>query len=377
MDRNTATTDGAANAVERAHMHALDASILRMFGTMARSLSSPARARFLMRAYRHQRRAARRRRRWERRGTHVPAFGIISVTRRCNLRCAGCYAGALHGTDGDEMSSEQLRSVLRQARELGISIILLAGGEPLARADLLDATAEFPEIVFPLFTNGTLIEEATVERLTEQRHVIPVLSLEGDPFVTDARRGKGVHAQVMAAMDRLSDAQLLFGTSITLTRENFDTVTDEAYVRGLVEADCALFFYISYVPAHGGTESLVLTPDQASSIADRVERFRQRFPAWFLAFPGGEEEFGGCLAAGRGFLHISADGRVEPCPFSPFSDVSVAEVPLKEALDSRLLRVIREEGGALEESTGGCTLWENREWVEAKLDRVRRESSGT
>jgi hypothetical protein len=55
----------------------------------------------------------------------------------------------------------------------------------------------------------------------------------------------------------------------------------------------------------------------------------------------------------------------------------VAEVPLKEALDSRLLRVIREEGGALEESTGGCTLWENREWVEAKLDRVRRESSGT
>jgi len=355
-------------------LEALDASILGMFRTMSRAVRPrPRAARFLLRAYRYQRQAVRRRRRWERRGIHVPAFGIFSVTRRCNLHCAGCYAGALHRSDGAEMTAEQLHGILTQARDLGMSIVLLAGGEPLEREDLLDVTASFPEIVFPMFTNGTLIDEVTVARLAKQRHVIPVLSLEGDPFMTDARRGAGVHQQVMNAMERLAEAQLLFGTSITLTRENFDAVTADEYVRELVNRDCALFFYISYVPAHGGTEDLVLTEAQAASIAQRVEGFRGRYPAWFLAFPGGEEEFGGCLAAGRGFLHISADGRVEPCPFSPFSDVSLTEVSLRDALGSRLLQVIREHGGELEESTGGCTLWENRAWVASTLAELQRD----
>jgi MoaA/NifB/PqqE/SkfB family radical SAM enzyme len=268
------------------------------------------------------------------------------------------------------MSAEKLRGVLAEMRSLGISIVLLAGGEPLARRDLLPVVGEFPQILFPMFTNGTLIDADVVQTLAARRNVIPVLSLEGDPFQTDGRRGEGVHEQVLEAMSRLAEAQLLFGTSITLTRENFDTVTGEDYVRTLVGRTCQVFFYVSYVPAHGGTEELVLTEPQAESIAGIVERFRQSFDAWFLAFPGGEEEFGGCLAAGRGFVHINAQGQVEPCPFSPFSDASLERMSLQDALASPLLRVIRAHGRELEETTGGCKLWENREWVAARLAEI-------
>ncbi|UCF10869.1 MAG: radical SAM protein [Candidatus Bipolaricaulota bacterium] len=353
---------------EEDHLKAFDASILGMFATMGRKAAARPRVmRAVMRAYRHQRGAARRRRRWGRRGVHVPAFAILSVTRRCNLSCTGCYAGALHRSDEPEMSAEKLRDLLGEMHSLGVSIVLLAGGEPLARRDLLEVTEGFPRILFPLFTNGTLIDDEVVERLSRQRNIVPILSLEGDPFQTDGRRGAGVHEKVLAAMDRLAAAELLFGTSITLTRENFDTVTREEYVRGLIERMCRVFFYISYVPAHGGTEDLVLTEPQAKTVAGIVERFRERFAGWFLAFPGGEEEFGGCLAAGRGFVHINAQGQVEPCPFSPFSDASLQEMSVRAALSSPLLRVIREHGGELQETAGGCTLWENREWVAARL----------
>jgi len=353
---------------ERNHMTAFDASILKMFGSMARKLAAEPRVvRYLLGAVRHQRRAARRRRRWERRGIHVPPFAILSVTRRCNLHCAGCYAGALHGSGDEEMSAEKLHGVLEEARELGISIVLLAGGEPLARPDLLEVTAAFPEVAFPMFTNGTLIDAAAIASLSRQHHVIPVLSLEGEPFHTNARRGAGVHEQVLDAMARLRGAGLLFGTSITLTRENYEVVTEDAYVSDLVDRGCRLFFYVNYVPVHGGTEALAPTEAQAAAAAGIVEGFRERHPAWFLAFPGGEEEFGGCLAAGRGFIHIDAQGRVEPCPFSPFSDSSLAEMSLRDALASPLLQNIRAHGGELRESPGGCTLWENRAWVETQM----------
>ncbi len=73
------------------------------------------------------------------------------------------------------------------------------------------------------------------------------------------------------------------------------------------------------------------------------------------------------MAGGRGFVHVSPEGRLEPCPFSPFSDVSLKEMSLKEALQSKLLRTIRENSDQLDESKGGCALWEKRDWVASLL----------
>ncbi len=100
-----------------------------------------------------------------------------------------------------------------------------------------------------------------------------------------------------------------------------------------------------------------------------VEGFRRRFNAVFIAVPWDEEEQGGCLASGRGFVHISASGDLEPCPFAPYSDASVRSSPLREALQSRFLRAMRENHALFAETEGGCALWKNKEAVEALLAR--------
>ncbi len=87
----------------------------------------------------------------------------------------------------------------------------------------------------------------------------------------------------------------------------------------------------------------------------------------FISFPGDEKTSGGCLAAGRGFFHINAMGKAEPCPFSPYSDSNVKETSLKEALNSKLFKRLKEENILLEEHAGGCVLFERKEMVEQLL----------
>jgi MoaA/NifB/PqqE/SkfB family radical SAM enzyme len=266
------------------------------------------------------------------------------------------------------MSADRLRGVLAEAEELGISIILLAGGEPLTRPEILDITADFSRIFFPLFTNGLLIDERLVGKLEGQKHVVPVISLEGREARTDSRRGQGVYRHLQETMAMLDRRGIFFGTSLTVTRQNFAAVTDPGFIRELVARGCRAFFFVDYVPVQEGTEDLTLTAEQKAMEASLMLQFPSEFPALFFAFPGGEDLYGGCLAVGRGLIHISPGGRVEPCPFAPVSDSSLQELSLQEALRSELLRTIHEGKGRLSETNGGCALWENREWLASLVE---------
>ena len=222
--------------------------------------------------------------------------------------------------------------------------------------------------MFLLITNGLLLDAAMIERLKDQRNTVPVLSIEGTQAETDERRGRGVHERLREKMDQLKAAGIFFSLSLTVTRRNFDVVTDLDFLQGAVDAGCRLFIHVEYTPVRAGTDDWVITEDQREEMKDRVALFRKRFPAVFIAVPWDEEAQGGCLASARGFVHISATGDLEPCPFAPFSDTSLLKVSLREALASRFLRVMRENHALFAETEGGCALWNNRDRVRALLE---------
>jgi MoaA/NifB/PqqE/SkfB family radical SAM enzyme len=294
----------------------------------------------------------------------VPPLVIASITSRCNLHCRGCYARARHRSRRPELTDRQWADLFAEAQELGVSVIMLAGGEPLMRSGILDVTREFPGIIFPLFTNGLLLDDAVIARFRDQPQVIPVLSIEGWEPETDTRRGSGVFESVAAAAEKLRTAGLFFGVSLTVTRRNFTAVTAEGLVQALIGNGCSLFIFVEYTPAEPGTEDLTLLPAQRRRLVEFAEGLQAKSRPVFITFPGDEEQFGGCLAAGRGFVHIGPDGSLEPCPFAPYSDTSVADRPLKDALASHLLKAIRDNHAELKETRGGCALWRKREWVE-------------
>ncbi|MBO6045795.1 MAG: radical SAM protein [Bacteroidales bacterium] len=307
-------------------------------------------------------------------GVDVPPFLICSISTACNLHCKGCYARA-NGIATDSaaaqkksLTPDQWKAIFEEAASLGINFALLAGGEPMMRRDILERVAEVEDMIFPIFTNGTLIGPSYISFLKQHLNMIPVISIEGMEHSTDERRGKGMYKRAMLSVDMLHKEDLFFGTSITVTTENFDLVTSDSFVDNLRSLGCKLIIYVEYVPTDPGTEHLALSEEDIK----RMEEVQDYQTAHYkdmiiISFPGDEKFLGGCLAAGRGFFHIGPDGSAEPCPISPFSDSNVQEMGLKGALASPLFRKLREARLVGGEHTGGCALYEHRAEVEAIL----------
>lgn len=309
-----------------------------------------------------QRTQARKRCRAAEAGRYVPALLIASVTRRCNLDCAGCYAKALRPTEesGAELSDDRFMELFREALDLGTGILMLAGGEPLLRRSLLERVSRLEGPPVPVFTNGLLVDPEWLD-LFAAGSLIPVFSIEGDADQTRERRGAGIHERVLESMAALKARKAIFGVSVTATSRNADLILSESFLRELERTGVSVLFIVEYVPVKPGTEDLVLTEAQKRLLLSKELFSGLSYPV--VTLPGDEEEYGGCLAAGRGFLHLSPEGALEACPFAPFSDTSAAERPLLRALESPLLAAIREHHGELTETRGGCALWNKRGWV--------------
>ena len=142
----------------------------------------------------------------EQEGLHVPGFLIASITSSCNLHCAGCYSRCNNATVDaapvEQLSRDEWLRVFREAEELGVSFIMLAGGEPMIRRDVIEAAGGMQNIIFPVFTNGTFIDERYFRLLDECRNLVPVLSIEGGREITDARRGEGIYDRVTGNMKK-------------------------------------------------------------------------------------------------------------------------------------------------------------------------------
>ena len=96
------------------------------------------------------------------------------------------------GGDGGGLSPQQWHDIFTEAASMGINFSLLAGGEPMMRKDILEAVAEVKDMIFPIFTNGTLIGPSYMDFLRKNLNMVPIISIEGTGMDTDERRGQGV-----------------------------------------------------------------------------------------------------------------------------------------------------------------------------------------
>ncbi len=337
------------------------------------SLRNPKEILFLRRFSKNAKKANEIRQKYDENGQNIPVFLIASITSSCNLHCTGCYSRANDACHDDvpinQLSDDEWENIFSEARDLGISFIVLAGGEPMIRKDVINKASDFPEILFPIFTNGTMISNDYLKLFDRNRNLVPILSIEGDEKVTDSRRGEGVYNQLVDSMELMKKNNIIFGASLTFTKGNLSTLVSNEFIDKLHDFGCKVIFFIEYVPVNGESIELAPSDSERELLFNEINRLRKDHnDMLFLSFPGDEKTSGGCLAAGRGFFHINSHGGAEPCPASPYSDINVKDTSLLEALNSRLFKSLRDGGLLMDEHEGGCVLFEHEDDVKRLLD---------
>jgi len=290
---------------------------------------------------------------------NIPWAILLDPTSACNLHCTGCWA-AEYGNKMN-LSFEELDDIIRQGKELGICVYIYSGGEPLVRKkDLIRLCEKHSDCAFLAFTNGTLIDDTFADEILRVGNFVPAISVEGFEEATDDRRGKGVYQAVIAAMERLRKRKLLFGISCCYTSKNAEVIGSEAYFDAMIDMGAKFAWFFTYMPIGAdAVPELITTAEQRKFMYEKIREYRKTKPIFTMDFWNDGDAVGGCIAGGRGYLHINANGDVEPCAFIHYSDSNIREKCLLEALQGPLFMAYRHNQPFNENMLRPCPVLDN------------------
>ena len=275
-------------------------------------------------------------------GFYPPSLIVVSPTMRCNLKCYGCYAG--NYTKDEDLPFDVFDRIIKEGKELGIFLYIVSGGEPFVWPGLMELFEKHDDCVFQVYTNGTLLDDDTCERLVDVGNVIPCISVEGFEEETDNRRGKGTFQKITQAMDSLNRRRGVFGFSLTVTSQNADFITSDQFIDEWVKRGCFLGWVFIYIPIGREPDvSLMPTPEQRLRVGQRVRDFRRTRPIFIADFWNDGDYVDGCIAGAKKYLHINCHGDVEPCVFAHIAVDNIKNKSLMDAINSPFFRAIKDK----------------------------------
>lgn len=306
---------------------------------------------------------------------NIPWAILLDPTSACNLHCTGCWA-AEYGNKLN-LAFDEIDNIIRQGKELGIYLYIYTGGEPLVRkTDLIRLCEKHDDCVFLSFTNATLIDEKFADEMLRVKNFVPAISLEGNEEATDSRRGKGIYQKVIHAMELLRERKLLYGISSCYTSVNYDSITSDEYYQSLIDLGAYFIWYFHYMPVgNDAVPELLPNPEQREAVYRRVRQLRDTKPLFAMDFQNDAEFVGGCIAGGRRYLHINANGDVDPCVFIHYSNANIRECTLLEALKSPIFMAYHDNQPFNDNMLRPCPMLENPEFLRKMVEETGAHST--
>lgn len=313
---------------------------------------------------------------------------VWNTTRRCNLKCVHCYATALDEEKGiDPMSTEQGKALIDDLAAYGAPVLLLSGGEPLVRKDLVElaayATSQGMRAV--ISTNGTLI---TKEKARELKHVnlsYVGISLDGAEEVHNKFRGvPNTFKKTLEGIENCKAEGLKVGLRFTINKRNvadlpiiFDLLRD-------LEIPRVCFYHLVYSGRGSDLIQEDLSHEETRATIDLImdktrKLFEDGYPKEVLTVdnhadgpyvwmrlqkedPKRAEDVFKLLqynegnSSGRGFACISWDGKVHADQFWRHHTFgNVLERPFSEIWDDPNIELLHKMKNKKEHVKGRCS----------------------
>ena len=310
---------------------------------------------------------------------NIPWAILLDPTSACNLHCKGCWA-ADYGNRLN-LSYEDIDSIIEQGKELGVYMYIYTGGEPLVRKDdLIKLCEKHDDCIFLCFTNATLIDEQFCQDLLRVKNFIPAISQEGSKETTDFRRSVGVsysvYDKIEHGMNLLKEYGLPFGISCCYTSENYEAVSSPEYIDQLIDWGALFVWYFHYMPVGSDANiELMVTPEQREEMYHKVREYRVTKAIFPMDFQNDGQYVQGCIAGGRRYLHINANGDMDPCVFIHFSDTNIHEHTLLEGLQAPLFMAYHDGQPFNDNMLRPCPMLENPQALRDMIKRTGAHSS--
>lgn len=190
--------------------------------------------------------------------------------------------------------------------------------------------------------NGTLIDDAFADEMLRVKNLVPAISIEGFEEATDFRRGEGTYRKVIEAMTRLKERKLLFGIFCCYTSKNVEVIGSEEYFDSMIDMGAKFAWLFTYMPiGAAAVPELIATAEQRKFMYEQIHKLRKTKPLFTMDFWNDGDAVGGCIAGGRGYCHINANGDMEPCAFIHYSDSNIKEKTLLGCYQSPLFMAYR------------------------------------
>ncbi len=148
---------------------------------------------------------------------------IWNLVRRCNLTCKHCYSISADVDFPGELSTQQVFEVMDDLKAFKVPVLILSGGEPLLRPDILELSHHAKKMGFyvALSTNGTLIDESNIKALAEVGYDYLGISIDGIRETHDQfRQKKGAFDASFKGLQLCREAGIKVGVRFSITQDN-------------------------------------------------------------------------------------------------------------------------------------------------------------
>jgi len=254
----------------------------------------------------------------------APPMGLIAeLTHRCPLQCAYCSNPLELERANSEMSTADWINVLDQAAALGVLQVHFTGGEPMARADLVELVrhASGKGLYTNIITSGVQLTDEAIATLLDAGIDHIQLSFQDVEVASADRIGgyRGGHAKKLEAARRIREAGLPLTANFVVHKQNVDRV--DAMI-ALGEELGAERIEIAHVQYYGwgllNRNALLPSLDQLESCTRSVQAARERLkgriiidyvvPDYYAKRPKA------CMGGwANRFMNISPSGKALPC----------------------------------------------------------------
>ena len=110
------------------------------------------------------------------------------------------------------------------------------------------------------------------------------------------------------------------------TRANAEVIGSEEFIDSMIEWGAKFAWFFTYMPVGvNAVPDLIVTAEQREFMYHQIRKFRKTKPLFTMDFWNDGEYVSGCIAGGRYYLHINANGDIEPCAFIHYSDSNIHE----------------------------------------------------